>query len=87
MIGDHTKANDELRALAEKQGVKLSAPDAALEARRRALRREYMSQMVSEHKRDVAGYEHEARDAKDPEVKQFAQKTLPVLREHLQSGS
>jgi putative membrane protein len=45
--------------------------------------REYMEHMVKEHKKDVSEFEKQARNAKDPDVKAFASKTLPTLKEHL----
>jgi putative membrane protein len=39
--------------------------------------------MVKGHKKDVAAFEQEAAQAQDPDVKQWATKTLPTLKEHL----
>ena len=44
----------------------------------------YMTHMVKDHKKDVAEFEKEASKAKDSSLKNFAQQTLPTLREHLQ---
>lgn len=46
--------------------------------------REFMKQMVTDHKAAVADFQRAATTASDPEVKTFAQKTLPGLQEHLQ---
>lgn len=46
--------------------------------------REFMKQMVTDHKVAVADFQRAASSASDPEVKTFAQKTLPGLQEHLQ---
>jgi putative membrane protein len=43
-----------------------------------------MRSMVSDHKEDVSKFQSEANKARDPDVKQFASKTLPTLKEHLQ---
>lgn len=48
-----------------------------------AFDREYMSDMVKDHRADVAEFEKEANTARDPDVKAFAAKTLPTLQEHL----
>lgn len=45
--------------------------------------REYMKNMVSDHKKDISDFKSEARKAKDPDVKQFAASTEPTLEEHL----
>lgn len=49
-----------------------------------AFDREFMKQMVTDHKAAVADFQRAATSASDPEVKAFAQKTLPGLQEHLQ---
>jgi putative membrane protein len=43
----------------------------------------FMKHMVSDHQEAIALFEREAKDGKDPELKDFASKTLPTLREHL----
>jgi putative membrane protein len=43
-----------------------------------------MTMMVSDHKEDVAEFEKEAKSGKDADVKAFAAKTLPTLKEHLE---
>jgi len=42
-----------------------------------------MKHMVSDHKKDVSEFKSEASKAKDADLKQWAQTTLPVLEEHL----
>jgi putative membrane protein len=44
----------------------------------------YMKEMVKDHKKDIEAFEHEANNGTDPEVKAWAAKTLPTLREHAQ---
>lgn len=44
---------------------------------------EYMEHMVDDHEKDVGEFEDAAKNAKDPDIKAFAQKTLPTLQEHL----
>lgn len=46
--------------------------------------REFMKQMVTDHKAAVSEFQRAASAASDPEVRSFAQKTLPGLQEHLQ---
>ncbi|MDB6109522.1 MAG: putative outer membrane protein, partial [Pedosphaera sp.] len=43
----------------------------------------YMSHMVTDHKKDVKEFQREATKAQDPDLKAFANQTLPVLQEHL----
>ena len=44
----------------------------------------YGEQMVKDHTEAVRLFEQQAEREADPEVKAFAQKTLPTLREHLE---
>jgi putative membrane protein len=93
MVSDHTKANDDLKQVASSKGVQV--PAALDHKNQRALDqlskksgadfdKAYMSQMVDDHKKDVAEFKKESNAAKDPDVKNFATQTLPTLREHLQ---
>ena len=92
MVTDHTQANDELMALAKSKNVDLPAnmdsKGKAAEQRFSKLTgaefdRAYMAEMVRDHKQDVAEFRREAKSGKDPDVKAFAEKTLPTLEEHL----
>ncbi len=92
MIDDHSKANDRLKQVAQTKNITLPAdldPAHKNEVQKlSALKgpefdRSYMQLMVSEHKKDVAAFERESRSGKDPEIRQFAAETLPVLQEHL----
>ena len=92
MIDDHSQANDQLRQLAAGKGVDLpqspSAKNRELKRRLASLRgtsfdKAYMTDMVADHKEDVAAFQRESNWARDPQVKSFATHTLPTLREHL----
>jgi len=93
MVTDHTKANDQLKQVATKTGITLpTAPDRshAKEAEKLGkmegakFDREYMKMMVSDHKKTVSLFEKEAKNGKDPELKNFAATMLPDLQKHLQ---
>ena len=49
-----------------------------------AFDREYMSMMVKDHVEDVAEFEREAATGSDSDVKAWAGRTVPTLRQHLQ---
>ena len=92
MVTDHGKANDELKAVAQKNGTTLptemSKKQQADKARLAKLNgaefdKAYMKMMVSDHKEDIAEFEKEAKSGKDADVQAFASKTLPTLKEHL----
>ncbi len=92
MVTDHSKAGDELKKLASTKGVQLPASvdkkhqkemDDFQKKDAKKFDRDYMEMMVKEHRKDVSEFEKQSRSAKDPDVKAFASKTLPTLKEHL----
>jgi putative membrane protein len=92
MVGDHSKANAELTAVAQKN--KLSVPGSLSsdkKAKVEKLRQEsgaafdkaYMAQMVDDHQKTaelfrMAGTHQDV----NPELREFAQKTLPTIEHH-----
>lgn len=94
MVTDHTKANTELKAIAAKKNVTVPASPAEkhqshideLKAKKGAeFDKAYVDMMVDDHQEDINKFEDEAKNGKDPDVKAFASKTLPVLNKHLTS--
>ncbi|HEX5123916.1 MAG TPA: DUF4142 domain-containing protein [Rhodanobacteraceae bacterium] len=93
MVTDHSTANDELKTVAAKSGATVPADLSKKQQSDKAklsklngaeFDKAYMKMMVSDHKEDIAEFEKEAKSGKDPDVKAFASKTLPTLKEHLQ---
>ena len=93
MVDDHSKANQELSALATSKGVTLPAADTKKEQKMKEhfdkhagadFDREYMKQMVKDHKATVEMFERHSKSGRDADLKAFADKTLPTLREHHQ---
>jgi putative membrane protein len=92
MVTDHGKNNAELTTLARSKGIDVSSTlDTTHQAMRDRLSglsgadfdRAYMSEMVRDHTEDVALFERTAQSASDADVKAYAQRSLPMLREHL----
>lgn len=95
MVTDHSKANDELKQLAEKQDVTLPT---TLDAKDQATKNElsklqgdafdkaYMKDMVMDHKKDIAEFKHESIVAHDPGLKSWVGNTLPTLESHLREA-
>jgi putative membrane protein len=93
MIDDHTKANQEVEALASQKGLKLpTTPSVAEQAKLKTL--EHWSHSgfdhhyadgvgVSAHKDAVKAFTKASTDAKDADVKALASKSLPTLQHHL----
>jgi putative membrane protein len=91
MVDDHTRANEEIASFAEKHGVKLPDKNANEEKWRRRdakdFDRDYVKQMVSDHKDDVELFRKAAKDSTDPEILEFARKTLPKLEQHYERAN
>lgn len=95
MVDDHSKANEQLKQLADSKGAtlptKLDPNDQAAKARLEKLSgqqfdRAYMNDMVKDHSKDVAEFKKESTTAKDTDVKSFASQTLPTLQDHLKEA-
>jgi putative membrane protein len=95
MVKDHTKANDELKEVATSKGMtlphRLNVKDEATKQKLSTLSgdqfdKAYMSDMVTDHTKDVAAFQHESSNATDPAVKHFALQTLPTLEDHLKEA-
>jgi putative membrane protein len=92
MVMEHSKANSELKTLADSKKVEV-ATEPTLVAKGKAklldaksgaaFDKAYSEGMVSDHKKAVEAFEKAANEATDPDVKAFAAKTLPTLKEHL----
>jgi putative membrane protein len=92
MVDDHSKANDELKSLAAQKNVTLPT---SLDAKHQSMKdkmsgmkgagfdKAYMRDMVNDHRKDVSEFQKEADNGKDPDVKAWAAKTLPTLKDHL----
>jgi putative membrane protein len=93
MVTDHSKANDELKALASQKKVTLpttldgkhkAMQDKLSKMKGDAFDRAYMAHMVTAHQQAIALFQKESSGGKDAEAKAWAAKTLPTLKEHLQ---
>jgi len=92
MVMDHSKANDQLAAIAMQKGVPtataINAKDQALYDKLSSMSGSqfdtaYINAMVADHKTDIAEFEKQAKSGHDPDLKKFAMDTLPTLQEHL----
>ena len=92
MVDDHSKANVELKKLANQKGVAVPGEtDSSTNKEMDKLSKlsgpefdkAYMKLMVSDHQKDVAEFNTEYERTSDPDVKDFVGKTLPTLQEHL----
>ncbi len=93
MVTDHSKANDELKSLAQQKGWTLpTEPKAKDKATKDRLAKKngaefdkaYMRDMVMDHEKDVKEFKKCASSCSDPDLKAWAGKTAPTLEQHLQ---
>jgi putative membrane protein len=84
MVADHTKANNELMAIAKKKGVDLSKEKPAAHSMGDAnFDKDYINMMVKDHEKDLSAFQAEAKNGTDADVKAFASKTSAVIKKHL----
>lgn len=93
MVTDRGKANDELQSLVT--GKKMKMPTKLAGKHKKMVDKlsnlsgqdfdkKYAKEMVKDHKKDVEKFKKMSGKAKDPELKAWVDKTLPVLEQHLQ---
>lgn len=93
MVADHSKANDDLKAVAASKNITLPATvgeDEQKDMNELAklsgsdFDKKYVSMMVDDHKEDVDMFKDASNNSNiDPAVREFAAKTLPTLQKHL----
>ncbi|MFB3901832.1 MAG: DUF4142 domain-containing protein [Acidobacteriota bacterium] len=93
MVIAYSQGAKEVKELAERKGIncptelddkhqqtverlsELSGPD---------FDRAYMTEMVEAHERDIKAFENQGATGQDRDIKKWASRTLPKLREHLE---
>jgi putative membrane protein len=92
MVKDHSKANDKLMKLVTEKNITLpqlpakqeqALIDKLSQKRGTDFDKAYVQAMVDDHKTDVQEFTNESKKLQDPELKNFAIKTLPVIQNHL----
>lgn len=93
MIDDHTKASEELKAIAQKKNITL--PTSITEQQQmkyndlaklkgKEFDSQYTQLMIEDHKEAIKMFKEEAEDGMDPELKAFATGKIETLEHHLQ---
>jgi len=95
MLSDHNKASDELKALAAKKGVVLpvelgkdpkSEQDKLSKMTGNKFDKEYAEFVIKDDEHDLKDFQKAAKDAKDPDVKAWAAKMVPILEDHVNAA-
>ncbi|MDB5229890.1 MAG: outer membrane protein-like protein [Chitinophagaceae bacterium] len=94
MIADHTKMGAEVKALAKKKNI--AVPDSLDHDKAEEIRnntkkgidfdRDYMDQMVSDHKDAQDLFQKASDKSNDPDVKKLFSDGLPKIQHHLQEA-
>jgi putative membrane protein len=93
LVSDHTKANQQLMPIAQRDGVSppksVDKEHSTLQARLaklngQAFDRAFVQAQVEDHRKDIQYLQQQAQAVQDPNLKSFIQQTLPVMQQHLQ---
>lgn len=92
MVTDHTKVNEELKALAAKKQItipnELSAAKQQMVDSLSALNGEqfdmlYMNMMIASHEQTIGLFQTESNKGQDPDFRKWADSKVPALKHHL----
>jgi putative membrane protein len=94
MVEAHTQTTNELKGIVQAENIKVTPPTALDDAHKKLIDdlnavsgadfdKSYADQQVKAHKQAVDLFESYAKDGDNAAVKQFASKTLPVIKQHL----
>jgi putative membrane protein len=93
IVADHTKANTELMAAAKAAGMSVPESPSPEDQKELDMMKEhkgadfdkhFAEHMVKGHEKSVAMFTTASKEARDPNLKAFAAKTLPTLQQHLE---
>jgi putative membrane protein len=84
MVADHTRLNKELAALASKKGVNFNTGGVkAQNLGSGNFDTLYLKLLDEVHRGDIADFERAAKSSDDSELKAWASRSLPTLKQHL----
>lgn len=95
MVTDHTKVNDELKALAQKKDItiptKLSTAKQQMYDSLAAMKGEkfdmvFMNMMIASHEEAIGLFQTESSKGQDPDLKKWADAKIPALKHHLEKA-
>jgi putative membrane protein len=95
MDRDHSKANDELKSVAQSKGIEIppsmndhhrSMVEDMKKKNGNEFDKAYIDMMVNDHNNDIDAFKTQSNSGNDGDLKAFAAKTLPVLETHLDSA-
>ena len=93
LVQDHGSANQELTQIAQQNGVMLpndtSRKDGHMESKLHGktgadFDKAFVEHALTDHEKDIRKFQKASQDVKDPQLKAWIDKNLPVLRQHLE---
>ncbi len=93
MVTDHTAADQKLMALAQSKGITPTSTADTMHDQMysqlqgehgRTFDKDYLAGQVKDHQAVIDALQTEIQQGTDPEVKNFASTTLPLIQQHLQ---
>jgi len=92
MVEDHSKAQDQLKVVAEKEGISLPTQPATsamdlhhqlMQTSGAAFDQLYIQHMLSGHRGAIDAFDNEIEHGHNPEIKSYAENVLPVIQDHI----
>ena len=83
MAAAHTKANNQLMALANSRGVKLDTRHKMDQMSGANFDQQWLAQMEKDHMQMISEFQAEAKNGSDAELKSWAGNMVPTLQAHL----
>src|SRR3954470_8303563 len=99
MVDDHSKANDELKNLAQSKGLDLKEGmdkgDEMVKDKTEKLSKlngnafdlAYMNDMVDDHEKDIREFQEASKNADDKDLKKWADDKVDTLKHHLKMAN
>jgi putative membrane protein len=96
IVDDHTKVNNQLKTIAGQEGFTIpleltpdqkAAYDKLSSLSGAEFDKAYMDRLKQDHQKAISLYQNEANNSTNPQLKSFAQQTLPALEQHKDMAS
>jgi putative membrane protein len=93
LVADHTQSNQELQQTAQQKNIQLpTQPNQNQKSEAQKLQglsggefdRQFVQDEIKDHQKAISLFQQEVQSGKDGTMKAYAEKSLPVLKRHLQ---
>jgi putative membrane protein len=83
MIADYSKTNQELVDLGKRKGLSISPEGKPQQISADGFDKRYLNLVVQDQQEAVTSFDKEAKSGDDAEIRKWAAKTLPLVRQRL----